>query len=369
MAPTGHESTPGGWQWADDAPGKAEPESKPSPSSTEYIPNPRAPAPDPSQTRPSSNQHQQKPRRYYKPRTCRICLETVQPTFHSPSLDNPNTPSFLSGRPYVSYESPDLGRLLRPCKCKGTSAYVHEVCLSTWRHADPHYSKRNYWQCPTCGYRYRLQRLGIGRVVSSVTAQVGLTLAIVFAVVFILGFVADPIINFCLDPAGSLSAMAWGWGWTRPPRGYEFYDGYGFVPDDEEKNTWAQHMTKGFASLGLLSFFKVIFTSPWQLFFRNSWGSRATGASGRERLNNTTWVLVLIGAATFLYVSVLNGRMRVGVIIYLNLENWTWCTDIQQSVWKGVRGWSRRTLERAGERVMDVQGANDDDEDEGEAPT
>lgn len=39
-------------------------------------------------------------------------------------------------------------------------------------------------------------------------------------------------------------------------------------------------------------------------------------------------------------------------------------TDFQ-AVWKGVRAWSRRTLEKASEKVVDVQGeAGDDDEDE-----
>jgi exonuclease III len=37
-------------------------------------------------------------------------------------------------------------------------------------------------------------------------------------------------------------------------------------------------------------------------------------------------------------------------------------THVKQAVYKGVRAWSRRTLERAGERVIDVQ--NDDDDDE-----
>lgn len=32
-----------------------------------------------------------------------------------------------------------------------------------------------------------------------------------------------------------------------------------------------------------------------------------------------------------------------------------------KAIYKGVRAWSRRTLERAGERVMDVQGDDDDD--------
>lgn len=37
-------------------------------------------------------------------------------------------------------------------------------------------------------------------------------------------------------------------------------------------------------------------------------------------------------------------------------------TDDEQGVYKGVRAWSRRTLEKASERVMDVP--LDDDEDE-----
>lgn len=36
--------------------------------------------------------------------------------------------------------------------------------------------------------------------------------------------------------------------------------------------------------------------------------------------------------------------------------------DSIQAIYKGVRVWSRRTLERAGERVMDVQGDDDDDD-------
>lgn len=35
-----------------------------------------------------------------------------------------------------------------------------------------------------------------------------------------------------------------------------------------------------------------------------------------------------------------------------------------QAVYKGVRAWSRRTLEKAGERVMDVAGDEEDDDDD-----
>ena len=100
-----------------------------------------------------------KQERHWPPRTCRICLEVVHPTFEAPSE---HLPSAFQPAPRVSYISsdPQDGRLLRPCKCKGSSKYVHEGCLQAWRHADPN-SKRNFWQCPTCGFRYRLERVGL----------------------------------------------------------------------------------------------------------------------------------------------------------------------------------------------------------------
>jgi len=50
-------------------------------------------------------------------------------------------------------------------------------------------------------------------------------------------------------------------------------------------------------------------------------------------------------------------------------------SNITQALWKGVRAWSKRIMEKAGERVLDVQGEDFDDDDdeedehEGTAPT
>ncbi|KAF2460248.1 hypothetical protein BDY21DRAFT_280657 [Lineolata rhizophorae] len=269
-------------------------------------------------------QSQPRPRRFYRPRTCRICLETVNPTFH-PEADNTQG-IFGHSMPNVTYESEDGGRLLRPCKCKGSSRYVHEGCLQAWRHADPAYGKRNYWQCPTCGFRYRLERMAWGRIVSSAAAQVVLTLFIFFVVTFLLGFVADPIINLWVDPLGTLSP---------------FLDEEERVPlFDDEPSTWIEHFVKGMASLGLMGFAKVILMSPFHwLNLRSARmvpGGRV-GVTGRDRMANLSWVTITIGVATFLY-----------------------------GIWKSVRNWSRQTLEHAGERVMDVQADDEDDDDENE---
>nr|KMM70851.1 hypothetical protein CPAG_07162 [Coccidioides posadasii RMSCC 3488] len=210
----------------------------------------------------------------YPSRMCRICLETVHPTYRPVSE---NLPSFLQSGPRVTYEpdDPSLGRLIRPCKCKGSSRYVHEGCLRKWRNADPNYGARNFWHCPTCGFRYRLQRVTLGRWISSFPMQIFLTLFILFFVMFILGFVADPIMNLYFDPFDTITSGTF---W------------------DEE--------------------------------------SRRAGPTGRDRAASISWVVIVIGVATFLY-----------------------------GVYKGVLAWSCRVLETLGQHVMDVPSDDDEDED------
>ncbi|KAF2130747.1 RING finger domain-containing protein [Dothidotthia symphoricarpi CBS 119687] len=306
-ASSGSQAMPG-WYWPDDVPKDEPPHATSSSSSSQ---------PQPSRTSatgeaPHAGQGTRSSRRtHWPPRQCRICLETVQPTFNVPSE---NLPGFLQSS-NVKYED-ESGRLIRPCNCKGSSKYVHEACLQAWRHADPSYGPRNYWQCPTCGFKYRLVRLGAGRFVGSVAAQVGLTLLILTIVVFVLGFIADPIINMYFDPWSYL--MPWS---SRPS--YDYYE--------DEPVTWGEHFAKGFASMGVLGFLKVLVASPFSYFRLGGGGGR--GRNGRDRYEQISWIIILVGVGTFL-----------------------------AAVYKGVRAWSRRTLERAGERVMDVQGDDDDDE-------
>ncbi|KAF1978027.1 hypothetical protein BU23DRAFT_577525 [Bimuria novae-zelandiae CBS 107.79] len=308
MASTsGYEHVPG-WYWPDDVPGdgtlegpsSARQRAPPRTSSTTDGPMPKA--------EPSGNTPKQ---RHWRPRQCRICLDTVNPTFDVPSE---NLPSFLQSTGNVKYED-ENGRLIRPCMCKGSAKYVHEGCLQAWRHADPSYGRRNYWQCPICKFKYRLARLGAGRFVGSIAAQIILTIAILIAVVFLLGFVADPIINLYVDPWSFL--MPWS------TSSYDYYM-------DEDRVTWSKHFAKGLASTGVLGFLKVLLASPLQIFRIGGGRGRATA---RDRYEQVSWVIILIGVGTFL-----------------------------AAIYKGVRAWSRRTLEKAGERVMDVQGDDDDEE-------
>lgn len=243
-----------------------------------------------------------KPQRVYPPRTCRICLEVVHPTYHIPTeggisgLFNPApTVEFIS-------QEPESGRLISPCKCKGSQRYVHEGCLQDWRHADPAYGRRNYWECPTCHFKYRLERMRWSRWINSTVTQIVLTITILFTTIFLLGFVADPIINLYLDPVATLTTNPL----NTPPLEADFLD------DDEELSGWAFHIVKGLTSLGLLGFVKVFLAmSPWQAYYwRNAvvggGGNRnARGGTGRDRMENISWTLVIIGVSTFLWVSYL----------------------------------------------------------------
>jgi len=236
--------------------------------------------------------------RHYAPRTCRICLEEVYPTFE------PVAEGFTSRfnpKPKVSYVSsdPTSGRLIRPCKCRGSQKYVHEGCLQEWRHADPSYGRRTYFECPTCKFQYRIERIKWSNWLTSTTLQVAITAGIMFLTIFIFGFIADPIINLYLDPLDTVTTTV-----TRQK--------LPTITLDEEDASWGEHFVKGLASLGLLGFVKVFFAmSPWQWWNLRQGGVLGGGTrraargrqGGRERLENISWTVVVIGVITFLFVS------------------------------------------------------------------
>lgn len=220
---------------------------------------------DETNTRPQSQRH-------YPPRTCRICLEEVLPSFEPLSG---RIPSLLHPTPSVKYVSsdPSSGRLIRPCKCSGSQKYVHEGCLQEWRHADPAYGRRNFWECPTCKFRYRLERMRWSRYISSTFMQIVITIAIMLATIFIFGFVADPIINLYLDPYETITSLPSG----GLPSAIQFED---------ESDSWIEHFIKGLASLGLLGFVKVFFAlGPWQWFNLRNGGL----LGGRRRGGGRDW--------------------------------------------------------------------------------
>jgi len=229
-------------------------------------------------------------RRRYKPRTCRICLEVVQPTTE---IDDSFGAGLFQSRTRVRYVSEDaeLGRLISPCLCKGSQRYVHEGCLQAWRQSAP-LSDRNFWRCPTCQFEYRLNRIKYGQWISSKGVRAAVTLGIMLLTVFLLGFVADPIINLWVDPLGSITGTL-----------TDTFDDIDFDPlEDDEPDTWSFHFVKGFFSLGLLGFIKSFLAmSPWH-WFNLRVNTRRRG-TGRDRMESINWAIIIIGVFTFLGVS------------------------------------------------------------------
>lgn len=164
---------------------------------------------------------------------------------------------------------------------------------------------------------------------TSTTLQIAITFTIMFATIFIFGFIADPIINLYLDPLDTITTTATG---RKLPA----------ITLEDDRATWAEHFVKGLASLGLLGFVKMFFAmGPWHWWNMRQGGLLGGGTrragrgrqGGRERLENISWTVVVIGVITFLFAV------------------WTW-----------VRAWTLRTLEKAGDKVADVQGDDEDEE-------
>ncbi|KAI0479237.1 hypothetical protein GGR56DRAFT_665061 [Xylariaceae sp. FL0804] len=266
----------------------------------------------------------QTPPRYQSRHTrqCRICLEEVEPTFEEPGMLG----GLRNRRPKRHYVSEDLGRLLCPCQCSGSQKYVHEGCIKEWINQSP----RGY-ECPTCRYTWKMERLTWAQRLRSPVLALAITISVLLVTIFLLGFIADPLLGLYLDPLGTISDSVA----SRSGLRYEDPDPF------EEEDGWVEHFLKGVFSLGLLGFVKAFLAmTPWQW-----WNIRASGivgggtgrrgGTGRDRLANVNLTLVLIGVATFLY-----------------------------TVWKATRSYIEKTLDRASQKILNVQNDDDDDDDD-----
>jgi len=145
--------------------------------------------------------------------------------------------------------------------------------------------------------------------------------------------VGDRLIDLYADPWASTSSF-WGIPGFFFGSGYSYGYGYGFQSQDyrkplfnKERTTFTEHMLRGFTSLGLLGFAKVLFVVPrgWLQVGGQTNGRPAAG--GRDRVSQLMWVVVIVGVIQFLVV-----------------------------VWKFVRRKTKAALDGIAEGVMDVQG-------------
>ncbi|KIX96339.1 uncharacterized protein Z520_08117 [Fonsecaea multimorphosa CBS 102226] len=225
----------------------------------------------------------------YPTRTCRLCLEEVPATV---TLYPPGLPPAFQ-RPVVEYKNEDeYGRLIKPCHCRGGMRYIHELCLR--RSRTEGVRPGSLWKCHECGYQFNFNRLTVQKYLGSRTASGALTAFVMLVIVFLLGFIADPILNLYTDPYETIV-------------GHE--DVWQAVDVNDSKGSlsgWAQHFTKGLVSMGVLSFLRTMILNPFQWWNLRNTGlvtGRVSGrsATGRDRAVNISWIVVAMGILSASY--------------------------------------------------------------------
>jgi len=101
-------------------------------------------------------------------RVCRICLGGVN-------------------------DIPLSGKLISPCKCKGSMKYVHINCLNEWRLNSA--NKSSYYQCDQCKYKYHFQRTKFAKILSNKLTLLFITFIITYLYIFFTGFILKSIIQ------------------------------------------------------------------------------------------------------------------------------------------------------------------------------
>lgn len=238
---------------------------------------------------PSKDTSQEEPPVWtYPTRFCRICREDVPATV---TMYPPGLPMQFQ-KPIVEYKNEDeYGRLIKPCMCRGSLRYIHELCLTRSRTENTR--SGSLWKCHECKHEFNFNKLRLQHYLSSRITITFFTVAFMLFVVFVLGFVADPIINIYMDPYDSI-------------RGREsIWEELEITSDSDSESPvpyWAQHFTKGLISMGLVGFLKTLFLNPFQwinLRIGGSWSTSGTrAATGRDRAVNISWIAVIIGVCS-----------------------------------------------------------------------
>ncbi|KAK6345425.1 hypothetical protein TWF718_007341 [Orbilia javanica] len=309
-------NTPGGWDAEPELPDLTNQD--PTASGANQSPSASSSsAPAGAGSSSASQPTQEQPRRRRRPvlKQCRICLDQT-----TEDVD------------------PELGRLISPCKCKGSARYVHEECLRAWRLHSA--NSQSFYKCPTCHFEYRFLRLKVAQMMASTILVASITTLILLITVYILGFVADPIINLYINPwyaveGGNFSFTINGFtvygpalhNTPRSPPLPRSADGVGIV----------EHMARGLSALGLIGFGKVlIFSHHWIRYIFGGPGVRR--GDGRDRMGQLSWVIIIWGVINFLIF-----------------------------VWGYVRGWTKGILDKIAAGVADIGSEEGDDEEEEEA--
>ncbi|KZP16815.1 hypothetical protein FIBSPDRAFT_934405 [Athelia psychrophila] len=121
-------------------------------------------------------------------------------------------------------DDPDLGRLIRPCLCKGSMTYVHVSCLNRWRANAA--SRQGFFKCSVCGYRYRLGRTRVAGIASNPVVTGALS-----AFLFTLLVLAASFVTTFFTAAIERPSSYWSFGYGYDAYGMGYYDPWDVARD------------------------------------------------------------------------------------------------------------------------------------------
>ncbi|GAA5922700.1 E3 ubiquitin-protein ligase SSM4 [Sporobolomyces koalae] len=98
-------------------------------------------------------------------------------------------------------EDEELGKLFSPCRCRGTSRYVHIECLAAWRKAAQNSS--SFYRCETCAFEYKFRRTLAGNLINSKLSVFSLTIVSFLFLTWAAGFLANSLLSM-VDSRSSL---------------------------------------------------------------------------------------------------------------------------------------------------------------------
>ncbi|THV07703.1 hypothetical protein K435DRAFT_848112 [Dendrothele bispora CBS 962.96] len=110
---------------------------------------------------------------------------------------------------------PELGRLIRPCLCKGSISYVHVGCLKRWRTSSPNQSA--FFSCLQCHYRYRFARTSVAGIATNPIIVGGITAIIFTMLTMVSSTITTYLLSVFQEPTSTSFYYSYGWGWYFSP--------------------------------------------------------------------------------------------------------------------------------------------------------
>ncbi|KAJ3572518.1 hypothetical protein NP233_g3027 [Leucocoprinus birnbaumii] len=101
----------------------------------------------------------------------------------------------------------ELGKLIRPCLCRGSISYVHVKCLQTWRNTSA--SRSAFFSCPQCHYKYRFARTRIVGLASNPVLVGGLSALFFTFIVMLASYITTYFMSAFEEPTSSSYYSSW----------------------------------------------------------------------------------------------------------------------------------------------------------------